>query len=275
MAGRVHSADESGILVAPAAPKQQQRRARTRGGRSRLRSVVPWLVAVVLLAGGGFTAHQLVMAAGNGDEAQLAAARADAEAQRRAADDASARVVALEKELADARVSAAAETQRLRAEKQQLEAKAKESAALEKQLATVLGDGGTVTRDGEEIRLELVDRVLFDLGDDQLTPRGEAVMDRVGEALRALADKQIWVQGHTDRTPIRATRKVTPRFASNWELSAARALTVVHYLQDEAKVDPRRLAAVAFGEHRPASRKNAKNRRIEIVLYPKHTVAHR
>jgi chemotaxis protein MotB len=63
---------------------------------------------------------------------------------------------------------------------------------------------------------------------------------------------------------------VVPKFPTNWELSAARALTVVHYLQDEAKISPRRLAAVAFGQHRPASKVKAKNRRIEIVLYPKH-----
>jgi chemotaxis protein MotB len=64
-----------------------------------------------------------------------------------------------------------------------------------------------------------------------------------------------------------------PKFESNWELSSARALTVVHYLQDEAGVDPKRLAAVAFGEYRPASKTKSKNRRIEIVLYPKHVVA--
>ncbi len=58
-------------------------------------------------------------------------------------------------------------------------------------------------------------------------------------------------------------------FITNWELSAARALTVVHYLQDEAKLDPTRLAAVAFGQYRPISKTKAKNRRIEIVLYPR------
>jgi chemotaxis protein MotB len=58
-------------------------------------------------------------------------------------------------------------------------------------------------------------------------------------------------------------------FVTNWELSAARALTVVHYLQDDAKIDPGRLAAVAFGQYRPVSRTKAKNRRIEIVLYPR------
>jgi chemotaxis protein MotB len=58
-------------------------------------------------------------------------------------------------------------------------------------------------------------------------------------------------------------------FVTNWELSAARALTVVHYLQDESKVEPTRLAAVAFGQYRPVSKTKAKNRRIEIVLYPR------
>jgi len=58
-------------------------------------------------------------------------------------------------------------------------------------------------------------------------------------------------------------------YVTNWELSAARALTVVHYLQDDAKLDPTRLAAVAFGQYRPISKTKAKNRRIEIVLYPR------
>jgi chemotaxis protein MotB len=62
-------------------------------------------------------------------------------------------------------------------------------------------------------------------------------------------------------------------YVTNWELSAARALTVVHYLQDDAKIDPTRLAAVAFGQYRPVSRAKAKNRRIEIVLYPRAKLA--
>ena len=62
-------------------------------------------------------------------------------------------------------------------------------------------------------------------------------------------------------------------FITNWELSAARSLTVVHYLQDEAKIDQTRLAAVAFGQYRPVSKTKSKNRRIEIVLYPKAKIA--
>jgi len=64
-------------------------------------------------------------------------------------------------------------------------------------------------------------------------------------------------------------------FTTNWELSAARALTVVHYLQDDAKLDPTRLAAVAFSQYRPVSKNRAKNRRIEIVLYPRAKITPR
>ncbi len=63
------------------------------------------------------------------------------------------------------------------------------------------------------------------------------------------------------------------RYFTNWELSAGRALEVVHYLQDVAKIDPTRLAALAFGQYRPVSKSNkAANRRIEIVLYPKRAI---
>lgn len=164
-------------------------------------------------------------------------------------------------------------------------AQKKLSAALDK-------ESGSVSTEGEEIRLKLVDKVLFAVGDDQLTAKGKAVLAKVAKALEEIPDKQIWVQGHTDDSPIVATpppkqaakkkRKAAspeptgPRFASNWELSAARALQVVHYLQDQAKIDPSKLAALAFGEYRPVSKHNkALNRRIEIVLYPHRAVIER
>jgi chemotaxis protein MotB len=145
---------------------------------------------------------------------------------------------------------------------------------------------------GDEIHLQLVDHILFKVGDDQLTEPGKQVLDKVAAALRELPDKQVWVQGHTDDQPIfvppapplpkgakpppPGTKPAPPavRFTTNWELSAARALQVVHYLQDTGKLDPTRLAAVAFGQYHPVSRTDrAQNRRIEIVLYPKRVVA--
>nr|HEX4316532.1 OmpA family protein [Kofleriaceae bacterium] len=175
------------------------------------------------------------------------------------------------------------------------EKKAKEATAVEDKLrSTIDSSQGTVSSVGDEIHLQLVDHILFKIGDDQLTDKGKQVLDKVGAALRELPDKQVWVQGHTDDQPIYvapvaaqvapakgakgpAAKPVAPppvKFMTNWELSAARALQVVHYLQDTAKLDPTRLAAVAFGQYHPVSRTDrAQNRRIEIVLYPKRVVA--
>jgi len=167
------------------------------------------------------------------------------------------------------------------------EKKSKEQDAAQAKLkAAIDKTSGSVSAEGDEIRLQLIDKVLFKVGDDQLTDRGKAVLGKVGKALAELADKQIWVQGHTDdspiviapapKKPVKGAPPPTVRFATNWELSAARALTVVHYLQDTAKLDPSRLAALAFGQYRPVSRANkAANRRIEIVLYPHRAVIKR
>jgi chemotaxis protein MotB len=178
------------------------------------------------------------------------------------------------------------------------ERKAKEATAVEDKLRGAIDKSqGSVTSEGDEIHLQLVDHILFKTGDDQLTDRGKQVLDKVASALQQIPDKQIWVQGHTDDQPIYVppppapavkppakppAKPATPappapppvKFITNWELSAARALQVVHYLQDVSKIDPTRLAAVAFGQYRPVSTRNkAQNRRIEIVLYPKRVVA--
>lgn len=176
--------------------------------------------------------------------------------------------------------------------------------ALQKKLTGVVGKFGDVTTEDGAVRVELVDKILFPVGEASLTPSGREVLAQVGAALREIEDKQIWVQGHTDDSPIvirkpkedakaqpggnakatkagkgakptepPATSDAVLPFVTNWELSAARALTVVHYLQDEAKLDPTRLAAVAFGQYRPGSKSRAKNRRIEIVLYPRAKIS--
>lgn len=147
--------------------------------------------------------------------------------------------------------------------------KAAQAKELEKKLEKVLAGQGEVSESGGAIRLEMVDKVLFPLGQAELSERGKKVLGKIGAALAEATDKQIWVQGHTDDQPITPDKGVKPTFPSNWELASARALSVVHYLQDVSQVDPSRLAAVAFGQYRPISKTKAKNRRIEIVLYPK------
>lgn len=232
------------------------------------------------------------------------------------APDKKAELAKTQKELASAKTAAKVEKDRADGVAKQLDVAAKDKVELEKKVselsekagelekkaaeanmvaekklkAALDTDSGSVSSEGDEIRLKLVDKVLFKSGDDQLTPKGKKVLAKVGKALAELTDKQVWVQGHTDDEPIivpkkdakkdskkkGATCEPPVRFASNWELSAARALQVVHYLQDDVKIDPTRLAALAFSQYRPVSKSNkAANRRIEIVLYPHKAVIER
>jgi chemotaxis protein MotB len=124
---------------------------------------------------------------------------------------------------------------------------------------------------GGKLRVALVDKVLFDSGEAQISKRGEEVLARVAEILAGLPDQQIQVSGHTDRTPI--TSKLVAQFPTNWELSVARATNVVRFLAEKANVPPQRLVASGYGEYKPvASNKTAsgraRNRRIEILLTP-------
>jgi len=124
---------------------------------------------------------------------------------------------------------------------------------------------------GGRLRVGLVDKILFDPGEAEISKRGEEVLTRVAEALVTIPDKQIQVSGHTDRMPINS--KLSDRYPTNWELSTARAVHVVRFLAEKAKVPPERLVASGYGEFHPvASNKTpagrAKNRRIEILLTP-------
>jgi chemotaxis protein MotB len=117
--------------------------------------------------------------------------------------------------------------------------------------------------------------VLFPSASAQLEEGGKQELMKMAETLKEVANsipKEVnWiltVVGHTDRIPIN-----TPQFPSNWELSAARALSVVKFLQ-EAGIPASRLAATGYGEHQPLESGNtpdalAKNRRIELKFNQK------
>jgi chemotaxis protein MotB len=129
----------------------------------------------------------------------------------------------------------------------------------------------SLTEDGGKLRVGLVDKVLFNSGEAAVNKRGENVLLRVGSILAGIADRQILVSGHTDQTPIGDKR--ASQFATNWELSVARATNVVRFLQEKANVPGERLVASGYGEFHPvASNKSAtgraRNRRIEILLVP-------
>jgi chemotaxis protein MotB len=128
-----------------------------------------------------------------------------------------------------------------------------------------------VSQSGDRLRVDMVDKILFDSGSAQISRRGENVLARVGEVLGKIGDKQLQVSGHTDNQPI--SRKLKRQYPTNWELSIGRAMTVVRFLQDTVGVPPERLVASGHGEHHPiASNRSkagqARNRRIEILLTP-------
>ena len=122
-----------------------------------------------------------------------------------------------------------------------------------------------------KLTLNLVERILFNSGQSTLNAAGKRVIKRLGNVLKSIEDKAIIVEGHTDDIPI--SPRLQKTFASNWELSVARATNVVRYLQDEIGISGKRLAACGYGEFRPiAGNKTAKgraqNRRIQIIFAP-------
>lgn len=123
----------------------------------------------------------------------------------------------------------------------------------------------------DELTIDLVDKVLFDVGSAGVNPQGRKVLKKVSDALEKIGDRLIVVEGHTDNLPIKSG-PLAERYPTNWELSAARAVSVVRLLQDYG-VDPKRMAAAAYGPYQPLAPNTtpegrSKNRRIEIVLKP-------
>jgi chemotaxis protein MotB len=115
--------------------------------------------------------------------------------------------------------------------------------------------------------VEMATDILFGSGKAALSPQGKQAVMEVGAILATLGDRRFQVEGHTDDVPIKSAT-----FPSNWELSSARAITVLKALI-EGGMAPGNVSAAAFGDSRPTVPNTnvdarARNRRIEIVLVP-------
>jgi chemotaxis protein MotB len=125
-----------------------------------------------------------------------------------------------------------------------------------------------VRRFKDMLTVDVAEQLFFDSGRATLKDSGKGVLKKVAEAMQTYEDKAIRIVGHTDNVPIsKAAQKVFP---SNWELSAARATTVVRFLQ-QAGIAPERLIATGRAEYAPVAPNDSpegrqKNRRIEITL---------
>jgi chemotaxis protein MotB len=133
----------------------------------------------------------------------------------------------------------------------------------------------TIKESQESLSLNFVDRILFEFGKADLTPEGEKILKKVGEALKNIKGKKIRVTGHTDNVPIHPD--YVHKFPSNWELSAARAASVVRYFQEKPGLDPKDLEAVGRSFYHPEASNDtkegrARNRRVEILIAPQMEV---
>ncbi|MGD6779909.1 flagellar motor protein MotS [Sutcliffiella horikoshii] len=128
-----------------------------------------------------------------------------------------------------------------------------------------LEDVVVANRTERGIVLVLEEKVLYETAEARILPIAHPFLDKVGTLLTKIPNL-VKVEGHTDNRPIS-----TEKFPSNWELSAARASSVIRYLVDSHDLDPERFIAVGYGDTRPIveNTSNAnyqKNRRVEIVI---------
>lgn len=134
----------------------------------------------------------------------------------------------------------------------------------------------TISQLQGRLTVNILDRILFDSGEATVKPEGEKVLQQIATVLAQFPKRQINVVGHTDNVPIRAGSR--GQYPTNWELSTARATAALRLLSEKAGVDPRRMAAVGYGEFHPLADNStvegrAKNRRIALVVLPEEFVS--
>ena len=125
----------------------------------------------------------------------------------------------------------------------------------------------SLRRTSRGIILTLADKMLFESGQATLSKSSHEILNKICSMINKM-DVYVDIEGHTDDEPIR-----TNVYASNWELSTARAVNVLRYMIAEEKVKSERLSAVGLSKYHPLAPNNSpenrgKNRRVEIIFRP-------
>jgi chemotaxis protein MotB len=120
----------------------------------------------------------------------------------------------------------------------------------------------------DQLAVRVLDRILFRSGSAEILPPGRAVLDKLARVF-AESKEHLRVEGHTDIVPIGTSLQA--RYPTNWELSTARASSVVRYFETVRGIDPHRLEAVGYSKYRPVAQGDSaqalqRNRRVEIIL---------
>jgi len=118
------------------------------------------------------------------------------------------------------------------------------------------------------VYVSLEEKLLFKSGSDVVDPKGKQALSSLAKVLNTTKDIAVVIQGHTDNVPIKTTK-----FKDNWDLSTARATSIVRILTIDNKFDPKRISAEGSSEFHPVQSNEtvegrASNRRTEIILSP-------
>ncbi len=121
-----------------------------------------------------------------------------------------------------------------------------------------------------KLTLTMVEAILFDSGKAEVKQEGRDALQKVADVLKTIEGQEIVVAGYTDNVQI--GERLAKIYPSNWELSAARAISVVKILVSDG-VSPENISAAGYGEYRPVADNDtpegrAQNRRMEIILMP-------
>jgi chemotaxis protein MotB len=181
----------------------------------------------------------------------------------------------LKKELEQVRAAREAQESKLAKVRREVQTVSREIDRITKALEGKFGQSLVVTQHQDRLVLTMLGQVLFESGEAQLTPLGLDIMKQVGEVLASLPNKNIQVEGHTDNNPIYG--RLQQQYPTNWELSTARATTVLRFLIEQTGMNPKDFSATGYADTRPAVANDseegqAQNRRVEIVLYPERVL---
>lgn len=134
------------------------------------------------------------------------------------------------------------------------------------ELFSKISDDFEIEAGENEVVIRLMGESTFDSGKAEIKPELKPLILRIGQILATEAKRDIVIAGHTDNVPIHGGP-----YQTNLKLSIARAATVAQFLLDNARIDPKRVSTMGFGEYRPIADNTTaegrrKNRRVEIIV---------
>lgn len=143
---------------------------------------------------------------------------------------------------------------------------------LQKELLTEFNNDDNVIllKDTRGLIIRLKDNILFGSAESEVQPEAYQTLNKIIDILSKI-DNPVIIEGHTDSFPIKSEK-----YSSNWELSTARATSVINYIVESKRINPRRLSAVGYGEFAPIAENTSnsgrmKNRRVDIIILDNNT----